>query len=84
MSRSLLLFLSLALPLLAQAQPSGTASELPAPGYNGGSDNPEDPSDAGAAGSQKGAFTLSTGAMAAIIVVAIVVVVGGSKSTSFE
>ncbi|KAH9879652.1 hypothetical protein IAQ61_001471 [Plenodomus lingam] len=75
MSKSLLL-LACALPLLAFAQESG--SNLPPPGYNGGTDNPQDPSDAGAAGSAKAAFSLSGGAMAAIVVVAVVVVVGGS------
>lgn len=78
MSGSLLL--SLFLPLLVLAQDS-TGSELPPPGYNGGSDNPQDPSDAGAAGASKGAFSLSGGALAAIIVVAVVVVLGSSTST---
>ncbi|CBX96296.1 hypothetical protein LEMA_P112150.1 [Plenodomus lingam JN3] len=77
MSKSLLL-LACALPLLAFAQESG--SNLPPPGYNGGTDNPQDPSDAGAAGSAKAAFSLSGGAMAAIVVVAVVVVVGGIAS----
>jgi hypothetical protein len=76
MSRPLIL--SFLLPLLALAQDSSSASELPPPGYNGGSDNPQDPSDAGAAGSQKGAFSLSGGAIAAIIVVAVIVVLGSS------
>jgi hypothetical protein len=76
MSRSLLL--SSILPLLALAQDSSSGSELPPPGYNGGSDNPQDPSDAGAAGTQKGAFSLSGGAIAAIIVVAVLVVLGSS------
>ncbi|KAH9876685.1 hypothetical protein J1614_003817 [Plenodomus biglobosus] len=79
MSRSLLLLVC-ALPLFALAQ--GTGSDLPPPGYNGGTDNPQDPSDAGAAGSAKGAFSLSGGAMAAIIVVAVVVVVGGIASAT--
>jgi len=78
MSGSLLL--SLLLPLLVLAQDS-TGSELPPPGYNGGSDNPQDPSDAGAAGASKGAFSLSGGALAAIIVVAVVVVLGSSTLT---
>lgn len=76
MSRPLLL--SFLLPLLALAQDSSSGSELPPPGYNGGSDNPQDPSDAGAAGTQKGAFSLSGGAIAAIIVVAVLVVLGSS------
>lgn len=80
MSRSFFLFL---LPLLALAQDdSSSGSSLPPPGYNGGSDNPQDPSDAGAAGAQKGAFSLSGGAIAAIIVVAVVVVLGSSTSIS--
>jgi hypothetical protein len=82
MSRPLLF--SLVLPLLALAQDSSSGSELPPPGYNGGNDNPQDPSDAGAAGSQKGAFELSGGAIAAIIVVAVVVVLGSSMSHSTE
>ncbi|KAA8613731.1 hypothetical protein PtrSN002B_010677 [Pyrenophora tritici-repentis] len=77
MSGSLLL--SLLLPLLVLAQDT-TGSELPPPGYNGGSDNPQDPSDAGAAGASKGAFSLSSGALAAIIVVAVVVVLGSIAS----
>lgn len=82
MSRPLLLtFLSLAGPLLVNAQSSNQQSELPPAGYNGGTDNPQDPSDAGAEGSQKGAFSLSGGAIAAIIVVAVIVVLGGSTST---
>jgi hypothetical protein len=75
MSRAILF--SFLLPLLALAQQS-KPSELPPAQYNGGDDNPSDPSDAGAAGAQKGAFTLSTGALAAIIVVAVIVVIGGS------
>ena len=75
MSGPLLLFL---LPVLALAQDSSSGSSLPPPGYNGGSDSPQDPSDAGAAGTQKGAFSLSGGAIAAIIVVAVVVVLGSS------
>ncbi|KAI4643050.1 hypothetical protein J4E93_007119 [Alternaria ventricosa] len=78
MSRPLLL--SFLLPLLALAQDSSSGSELPPPGYNGGSDNPQDPSDAGAAGTQKGAFSLSGGAIAAIIVVAVLVVLGSIAS----
>lgn len=78
MSRPLLL--SLAYPLLALAQSSSQQNELPPPGYNGGTDNPQDPSDAGAEGSQKGAFSLSGGAIAAIIVVAVIVVLGGSTN----
>jgi hypothetical protein len=48
-------------------------------GYNGGDDNPQDPSDAGAAGASKGAFNLSKGGLAAIIVVAVLVGVLGGK-----
>jgi hypothetical protein len=81
MSRSLLF--SFLLPLLALAQES-KPSELPPATYNGGDDNPADPSDAGAAGQQKGAFTLSGGALAAIIVVAVIVVIGGSTLYLFE
>ena len=75
MSRALLF--TLLLPLLALAQ-DNKPSQLPPATYNGGEDNPPDPSDAGAAGAQKGAFELSKGAVAAIIVVAVVVVIGGS------
>ncbi|EOA88181.1 uncharacterized protein SETTUDRAFT_38856 [Exserohilum turcica Et28A] len=71
------LLLSSLFPLLVLAQ-------LPPPGYNGGSDNPQDPSDAGAAGSSKGAFNLSGGAIAAIIVVAVVVVLGSGMSIDFS
>jgi hypothetical protein len=74
MSRALLF--GCLLPLLALAAPA--VSQLPPAGNNGGSDNPLDPSDAGAAGSQNGAFSLSSGALAAIIVVAVIVVIGGS------
>lgn len=77
MSRALLF--SLLLPLLALAQDSGSGSELPPAGYNGGSDNPQDSDDAGAAGSSKGAFELSSGGLVAIIVVAVIVVIGGSR-----
>ncbi|KAH7074085.1 hypothetical protein FB567DRAFT_189611 [Paraphoma chrysanthemicola] len=80
MSRALLF--SFILPLLALAQSSSTPSELPPAQYNGGDDNPPDPSDAGAAGSQKGAFELSSGALAAIIVVAVIVVIGGIGSAT--
>jgi hypothetical protein len=73
MSRALLF--SFLLPLFALAQ---QPSELPPPGYNGGTDNPQNPTDAGAEGAQKGAFSLSNGALAAIIVVAVVVAIGGS------
>jgi hypothetical protein len=75
MSRALLF--SLLLPLLVLADQS-QPSQLPPAQYNGGDDNPPDPSDAGAEGSQKGAFNLSKGALAAIIVVAVIVVIGGS------
>ncbi|KAL6709894.1 hypothetical protein ACN47E_000679 [Coniothyrium glycines] len=80
MSQSLLL--AFLLPLVALAQDSNQQSELPPPGYNGGTDNPVDPSDAGAAGASKGAFSLSGGALAAIIVVAVVVVLGGTASAT--
>jgi hypothetical protein len=76
MSRALLF--SLLFPLLALAQDSSSGSELPPAGYNGGSDNPQDSDDAGAAGSSKGAFELSSGGLVAIIVVAVIVVIGGS------
>lgn len=78
MSRAL--FFGFLLPLLALAQSNNQPSALPPAGYNGGNDNPSDPSDAGAQGATKGAFTLSSGALAAIIVVAVVVVIGGSMS----
>ncbi|KAH3981248.1 hypothetical protein HBI56_054710 [Parastagonospora nodorum] len=80
MSKTLLL--SFLLPLYVLAQSSSTPSQLPPAQYNGGDDNPADPSDAGAAGSQKGAFTLSSGALAAIIVVAVIVVIGGIGSAT--
>lgn len=76
MSKALLFSFLLPLLVLAQSKPS----ELPPATYNGGDDNPPDPSDAGAAGTQKGAFNLSKGALAAIIVVAVIVVIGGSMS----
>lgn len=76
MSRALLL--SLLLPLLVLAQDSGSGSELPPPGYNGGNDNPQNADDAGAEGASRGAFSLSSGGLVAIIVVAVVVVIGGS------
>ncbi|KAF2193931.1 hypothetical protein K469DRAFT_727414 [Zopfia rhizophila CBS 207.26] len=89
MFRSTLLqlcFLSF-LPFLALAQqtatPTGPAPSpqgTPNTGYNGGEDNPIDPNDAGAAGSSKGAFALSKGALAAIITVAVLVAVGGTVS----
>jgi hypothetical protein len=60
MSRALLL--SFLLPLLVLADQS-KPSQLPPAQYNGGDDNPPDPSDAGAEGSQKGAFNLSNGAL---------------------
>jgi len=85
MFKSILLY-SL-LPLLALAQETATATQSSPTsqhttntGYNGGEDNPQDPSDAGAAGSSNGAFTLSKGGLAAIIIVAVIVAVGGSKS----
>ncbi|KAH8707538.1 hypothetical protein GQ44DRAFT_715764 [Phaeosphaeriaceae sp. PMI808] len=79
MSRALLF--SCVLPLLVLAQNS-KPSELPPAQYNGGDDNPPNPSDAGAAGTQKGAFELSSGALAAIIVVAVIVVIGGIASAT--
>lgn len=58
-----------------------TAAHTPNTGYNGGEDNPIDPTDAGAAGAQKGGFTLSKGGLAAIIVViALVIIVGSTGS----
>ena len=71
--------------LVQQAVAQATTTEPSAPqksantGYNGGDDNPQDPSDAGAAGASKGAFNLSKGGLAAIIVVAVLVGVIGSK-----
>ena len=59
-------------PLLALAQQ----------GTNGGNDNPQSPSDAGAEGTQTGAFSLSKGAIAAIAVVASLVIILGSKHES--
>ncbi|KAH7381293.1 hypothetical protein DE146DRAFT_760730 [Phaeosphaeria sp. MPI-PUGE-AT-0046c] len=79
MSRALLF--SCLLPLLVLAQ-QNEPSQLPPAQYNGGDDNPPDPSDAGAAGTQKGAFNLSKGALAAIIVVAVIVVLGGIGSAT--
>jgi len=61
------------------SQASATA---PPAGYNGGNDNPENPTDAGASGSSQGAFSLSKGALAAIIVVVVVVVLGGAASAT--
>lgn len=77
----LLPLLALAHHALAQSatQTHDTAYQTPNTGYNGGEDNPQDPSDAGAAGTSKGAFTLSKGGLAAIIVVAVVVVALGGK-----
>ncbi|OAL52517.1 hypothetical protein IQ07DRAFT_490623, partial [Pyrenochaeta sp. DS3sAY3a] len=72
---------ALLFPLLALAQDT-QQSELPPAGYNGGTDNPQDPSDAGAEGTQKGAFSLSSGAIAAISVVAALVVIGGIGSAT--
>lgn len=61
-----------------------TAAHTPNTGYNGGEDNPIDPTDAGAAGAQKGGFTLSKGGLAAIIVViALVIIVGISSAVLF-
>lgn len=65
------------------AASSAAATTQPADqGYNGGSDNPMDPSTAGASGSSSGAFSLSKGALAAIITVVVVVVVGGIASVT--
>ncbi|OCK77684.1 hypothetical protein K432DRAFT_284058, partial [Lepidopterella palustris CBS 459.81] len=52
----------------------------PNDGYNGGNDNPVDPSTAGASGNTQGAFSLSKGALVAIITVVVVVAVLGSAS----
>ncbi|KAJ4349542.1 uncharacterized protein N0V89_008158 [Didymosphaeria variabile] len=78
----LLSLLVLAQKVVAQdptaTQNTDTAAHTPNAGYNGGDDNPLDPSDAGAAGAQNGGFSLSKGGLAAIIVViSVVVVVGG-------
>jgi len=78
------------MPLVVLAQTvvaqDSTPSQSSAPGgadpntlYNGGDDNPPDPSDAGAAGTSKGAFNLSKGGLAAIIVVCSLVAVLGGK-----
>ncbi|KAF2202822.1 hypothetical protein GQ43DRAFT_412931 [Delitschia confertaspora ATCC 74209] len=73
-------------PLLALAQAASptaqapSSQELPNNLYNGGEDNPVDPNIAGAEGSSKGAFTLSRGAIAAIITVAVLIAVGGTVS----
>lgn len=80
----LLSLLVLAHDVLAQSATtttasSDTAAQTPNTGYNGGVDNPQDPSDAGAAGASKGAFSLSRGGLIAIIVVAVLVAVGGGK-----
>ncbi|KAL1610650.1 hypothetical protein SLS60_002320 [Paraconiothyrium brasiliense] len=65
-------------------QNTDTAAHTPNAGYNGGDDNPLDPSDAGAAGEQKGGFSLSKGGLAAIIVViSLVVVVGVASAVLF-
>jgi hypothetical protein len=62
-------------------QNTDTAAQTPNTGYNGGEDNPIDPSDAGAAGAQKGGFSLSKGGLVAIIVViSLVVILGGRIS----
>lgn len=71
--------------LVAQTVAQATTTQPSSPrntGYNGGDDNPQDPSDAGAAGTSKGAFNLSKGGLAAIIVVAVLVGVLGSKHPS--
>ncbi|OCL14934.1 hypothetical protein AOQ84DRAFT_384396 [Glonium stellatum] len=65
------------------AAASAAATTQPADqGYNGGSDNPVDPNTAGASGSSSGAFSLSKGALAAIITVVVLVVVGGIASVT--
>lgn len=84
----LLVGLVLAHKVVAQDSTSSentdTAAHTPNTGYNGGEDNPVDPSDAGAAGAQKGGFTLSKGGLAAIIVViGLVVVLGISSAVLF-
>lgn len=72
--------------LVRQAVAQATSTDPAAPqksantGYNGGEDNPQDPSDAGAAGASKGAFNLSKGGLAAIVVVAVLVGVVGIGS----
>lgn len=76
MLKSILLSSLLSLFVLAQ----DTTERPPNQGYNGGEDNPKDPSDAGAEGPSKGAFTISKGGLIAIIVVAVFVAVGGSTS----
>ncbi|KAF9729585.1 hypothetical protein PMIN01_12449 [Paraphaeosphaeria minitans] len=65
-------------------QNTDTAAHTPNTGYNGGDDNPEDPSDAGAAGTQQGGFSLSKGGLAAIIVVISLVVILGGKNSSLH
>lgn len=88
MGTSLLSYWLLSLLVLVQqavaqdpsaTQNADTAAQTPNTGYNGGEDNPQDPSDAGAAGASKGAFSLSKGGLAAIIVVAVLIAVIGSK-----
>lgn len=65
---------------VAQSTQQSDGSQLPSAGYNGGDDNPQDPSDAGAAGASKGAFNISKGGLAAIIVVASIVAIIGIGS----
>jgi len=86
MLRSILLYGVLPLLALAQdkTQTADPSQRTPNTGYNGGDDNPQDPSDAGAEGASKGAFTLSKGGLAAIIVVAVLVAVGGSTFWPFH
>ncbi|KAF2641067.1 hypothetical protein P280DRAFT_398191 [Massarina eburnea CBS 473.64] len=83
MTRLALLFF-LAHQVLAQSasatQADTSAPTSEAPKYNGGEDNPQDPSDAGAEGASKGAFDLSNGGLAAIIIVCVLVVVLGVGS----
>ncbi|ORY05383.1 hypothetical protein BCR34DRAFT_45468 [Clohesyomyces aquaticus] len=59
---------------------ASTAKSTQGAGFNGGEDNPQNPDDAGAAGSSKGAFSLSKGGLAAIITVAVLVAVAGTVS----
>lgn len=65
-------------------QNTDTGAQTPNTGYNGGDDNPKDPTEAGAAGTQQGGFSLSKGGLAAIIVViSLVVVLGGKISLPY-
>ncbi|KAH7119597.1 hypothetical protein B0J11DRAFT_64256 [Dendryphion nanum] len=83
MLRSFLLSSLLPLVVLAAqtaTQTAATSQQSPNNGYNGGEDNPQDPDEAGAAGTSKGAFNLSKGGLVAIIVVAVLVAVIGIAS----